>query len=467
MGAVTNVFALKILPAIMSLTLILNPVKDTVRNSVEWVQVYQADKAYADAEELSQEIIALLDKEITFEYKGVTYTLDEGYAYANSMFGTEDYYPIYDAIRDASVARSTEMGELLLERVRVQNRYACLKGYDNYWDYVTKEKFHYDESMPKIMELIAEKMPRLLLFLIPTGPWDPKNISADFLDENDYLKFAAESYGKIDRSFQTELEELINSGRIKLNAALEPGVLGQCEVFPNQKPNVNFAKQNDASFAGISVHEFGHYIHEVNQNSYNDFDRFGILETHSIGGVLLQLDELRDEFIALTGDETDASFLTLSIIWSQLGLIVNGVLEYQLMSEIYAHPENYTAESIAQRWLEIKEGFNFNSGWSPEYRILSGTEWIKSENMLVDPAYNLSYALAGINAIWLLYQQETNGTGREIYTNLIKSSITDVSYVEYCTAMGLPDFTVPASYERLDDFIMGKVNKLLDDVYSE
>ena len=78
-------------------------------------------------------------------------------------------------------------------------------------------------------------------------------------------------------------------------------------------------------------------MNNVNSNSLNKSYKLGVFETHSTGGVLLQLDEFRDEFTALTGDETE----------------------------------------------------------------------------------------------------------------------------------GLPDFTDPASFEGLDDFIIGKVNKLLDDVYSE
>ncbi|MGN0619537.1 MAG: hypothetical protein ACI4J7_11015 [Ruminiclostridium sp.] len=453
----------------LSVTIDTEATTDEEQKPIENAQDEQADEAeiIAENDALTQEIYALLNEETTFEYKGVTYTIDEGYDYADSMFGTDDYYPMYDAIRDALVAKSTEVGELCLRRVKVQNRYAQLYGYDNYWDYAIKEIYKYDESMPKIIELIPEKMPRLTNFLVSATYLDPNKISADFLNEYDFMKFAAECYGNMDPEFCTQLEELMNSNRLHLNASLEPGIYGSVSYCENEKPVVSFAKQTDASFAVTSVHEFGHYLNSISAGQFNEYNRMNIFEIHSIGGVMLQLEELKNEFTALTGNSADASYLTLCYIWGQLSIIVNGIVEYHFLPDIYAHPENYTGESLAERFLEINDELGFDAGWSPEYRIITGAQWTDRKDMLSQPAYGMSYSLAAVNAIWLLYQQETNGTGREIYTKLLKSPVTDAPYVEYCTSMGLPDFTDPASYEGLDDFISEKINALLYEVYGE
>ena len=50
---------------------------------------------------------------------------------------TDDYYPFCDALQQACIERSNDIGELFLELVELRNEYAQLFGYDNYLEYET------------------------------------------------------------------------------------------------------------------------------------------------------------------------------------------------------------------------------------------------------------------------------------------------------------------------------------------
>ena len=87
---------------------------------------------------LDAQIYDLAAKDYTFTYDGETYNTNDGILYANNyLLNTDDYYPFCDALQQACIERSNDIGELFLELVELRNEYAQLFGYDNYLEYET------------------------------------------------------------------------------------------------------------------------------------------------------------------------------------------------------------------------------------------------------------------------------------------------------------------------------------------
>ena len=107
----------------------------------------------------------------------------------------------------------------------------------------------------------------------------------------------------------------------------------------------------------------------------------------------------------------------------------------------------------------------YDAGFSPEYQILSGVEWVNNKNLFEFPLYNHAYSIATINALWLWREQETNGDGIARYVKLVNTPIADMPYMEYCAFVGLPDFSNPAAHAGLDDFLADKLEALDTLVY--
>ncbi|MGN1338741.1 MAG: hypothetical protein ACI4WS_00455 [Oscillospiraceae bacterium] len=454
------IFGQKVLPFVVSLSTLLGTGKDGV---VESLKSYAA----SEANYYEQKIYELDEENTGFEYKGVSYQYNEAIDYGNGeLFGTEDYYPFFDAYLDARLEKSAQMGDLVLSRMYALNRYASYCGYDTYWDMAATEKFHYNESAQQILELIKDKMQWTISFEKHYGFLDPNKIMYEFIDESAFTYSIAELYGNIDSEFQSLLEKQINDGKVSFNETLDAGTQGECRSFSDGTVLVKFIPSTDASLIGTIPHEFGHCLNALYSINENEILNYGVCETHSIGGTFLLLDEISNELEGVLSRE-DAAYIKLCSFWSELSHFQQGIMEYEFMRDIYLHPEDYTGDIFAEKYLAVCDEMGFDAGWSPDYRLLTGVEWMDNMLWVSDPVYTPSYALAGINSIWLLYQQETYGTGREIYTNLVKSPITDVPYVEYCTSMGLPDFTDPASFDGLDDFMRQKLMGLYNVAYGQ
>lgn len=411
---------------------------------------------------LVAEIKAIIAEGADFEYQGITYTQTEGFAYANAeLLGTEDYEPFFNALRDAVVSQSTRIGELFLQEVEAYNAYARLQGYNGYIDYAA-QLYGYDESTPKIMDAILTLYPRSSQFLMTSGYLRTGIDGIRFADHEAFMQKVASWYGEMDPAYQESLEELVLSGRFTSNQAPYELVGGYVRVYsdPSMSPVMHIDYSDDAIFTKIAVHECGHYIHDTHAIGKHDAKQLlSMSETYSIGGEFLLYDKLNDYYIQMT-DENTGNFLSLYSLYQQLLLFPNGAAEYLLLTDLFAHPENYTPSSIAEKYLQISFDMGYDAGFSPEYQILSGVEWINNKNLFDHPLYNHAYSMATLNALWLWREQETKGDGVARYVQLVNTPISDMPYTDYCASVGLPDFTDVTAHAGLDDFLADKLEAL-------
>lgn len=421
----------------------------------------------AKIDELVAEIYEIIAEGSSFEYKGVTYTKDEGVTYANTeLFGTDDYYPFFDALRDAAVLQSTRIGELFLQEVDAYNEYARLLGYDGYIGYAA-QRYGYDESTPKIIDAILTLYPRSMQSVLNSSYLRTGIDGLYFVEHEEFMREVAAWYGEMDPAYQKSLEELILSDRFTSSRAPYALSGGYVRTFADASmlPLMHIDYSDDAIFTKTAVHECGHYIHDAHEIGKHDEGRLlSVIETHSIGGELLLHNKLSDFYIQMT-DESMGNFLSLYALYQQLLLFPGGVAEYLLLTDLFAHPESYTPSSIAERYLQISFDMGFDAGFSPDYQILSGVEWINIKNLFDNPLYDPAYSIATLNALWLWREQEVNGDGIERYVKLVNTPVADMPYAEYCVYAGLPDFTDAAAHAGLDDFLADKLEALETLVY--
>lgn len=423
----------------------------------------------AEIAELVEQIKVIMEQGVKFSYKGVTYTREEGADYAReTLFGTEDYYPFYDALRDAAVAQSDKIGELFLREVNAYNAYARLLGYDGYVAYAA-DSYGYDESTPKIMDAILTLYPRSMLLILDSSYLRTGIDDITFLDHKAFMQELAVWYGEMDADYQTSLEELISSDRFTASPSSYELCGGYVTTYSGNDmlPVMHIDYCDDAIFSKTAVHECGHYIHDTHKvGKYDEKRSLAIDETHSLSGEFLLFDKLNDYYKKMT-DAYTGDFLSFYTLYQQLLLFPIGAAEYLLVTDIFEHPESYTPSGIAEKYLQISFDMGFDAGFSPDYQILSGVEWINNKNMFDYPLYNQSYAIATLNALWLWREQEQSGDGVARYVNLVNTPVKDMPYVDYCVSVGLPDFTDPASHAGLDDFVADKLEALEALVYGE
>lgn len=117
------------------------------------------DALRQQSDALVSQIMELVLQDTTFEYDGKTYSIKNGLEYARRHLLTEGDSPFCDALLEASLAHSDEVGELYLEEVRLLNELAGLKGFGNYMDYACEVLYGIDFSVSPMLETIAAGFP--------------------------------------------------------------------------------------------------------------------------------------------------------------------------------------------------------------------------------------------------------------------------------------------------------------------
>ena len=133
--------------------------------------------------------------------------------------------------------------------------------------------------------------------------------------------------------------------------------------------------------------------------------------------------------------------------------------------EVYTNPDAFEPRDIARLYLESSQALGYDAGYSPEYQMILGSQWITSTTLFQLPFYDFNYILGSINSLSLWYEQQTGGDAVTKYNNLVQTPIPDISYSEYCQQMGLPAVNDTDLYEALDTFLSEKLNALEEEVF--
>lgn len=414
---------------------------------------------------ISAEMLALMAKDKTFEYKGESYPVIEGIQVANDIFWqTDDYYPFCDAVLAANLDYSAEMGALFLKYVDVLNRIAVAEGYANYKEYADKVLYRYNFDTSAVFDIIRENYPRSIPLIINLVQYEDYSNDDLPLSQEGYIQGVIARYGELSPSFAPPLEELVRSDRFTISKMDRDFLYGSV-MKSSKEIRMDIGYTTDSNFAETLTHEMGHYIHEIQMKQGSE--NYAIIETHSKGGVLLCSDFAETRFTETVGADWAALYM-MQYISMEMSTIYEGAVKYALFSDIFVHPENYKPETIGEKHLEYMLALGHTGGYSPQYQMLVGCEWCKDHMVCETPLYSLAYCLAACNALKLWYDEEKYGTGAETYVRLINTYASpEEPYSDFCKRMGLLDFFAPNAHEGLDDFLADKLTKYYSAAFGE
>lgn len=413
---------------------------------------------------LVSQIMELVLQDTTFEYDGKSYSIKNGLEYANRHLLTEDDSPFCDALLEASLAHSDEVGELYLEEVRLLNELAELKGFSNYMDYACEVLYGIDFSVSPMLETIAAGFPATWELVSDLGALSSTPDAQTFLEEDDFLREAAAFYGTLCPDYQPLLESLIESDALQLETVPQLLAGGTTKVT-NGRLHVTIRSYDDLSFTVGVMHEFGHSLYASYSNASATVC-YPIYETHALGGSLLCLNAMEAFFRERTGDEHGA-YLTLRYLLQPLDNLYHGLIRSRLSAEIFTNPDSFSPRDIARRYLELSLALDDDTGYLPDYQMLLGAQWMNSSSLFQNPFSDISYMLAAVNAVSLWCDQQAGGDALTRYNALVQTPIPDIPYTDYCRQTGLPDLADPASREGLDDFLAGRLTALTDELSGE
>ena len=67
--------------------------------------------------------------------------------------------------------------------------------------------------------------------------------------------------------------------------------------------------------------------------------------------------------------------------------------------EVYTNPDAFEPRDIARLYLESSQALGYDAGYSPEYQMILGSQWITSTTLFQLPFYDFNYILGSINSL--------------------------------------------------------------------
>ncbi len=344
--------------------------------------------------------------------------------------------------------------EIYAELVTNNNRIAELAGYDNYYDYATKEIYLRDygrEDLEKFCASVAEYyVPRYasLYQLVYNG--------LNKLDNANYNLLINYMYDPFDSMKVNYLNDYIESLDGSMKEGMEHAFVNKNMIFtnaPNSHPSAfqTYLDDLDMPFClfgsegqstSTIVHELGHYYASLYNSDLSSYD---LAEVQSQGNEMLLLDYLK-------GNLPPTLYMTIKnyTMYSNITTIISCVIIDEFEREVYA--------------LDSVEGFksaDFDAIMTKVCEKYGGVEFIE-ENMgdmygywrqvaTNNPVYYISYAVSLTSAMNIYAKLgEDRAAGREMYRIIVEDVEYEEEYLSALSKAGLPS---PFDIESTDQIV--------------
>lgn len=362
----------------------------------------------------------------------------------DTSLSAEQFYTLYDKWY---TAYSQEVGQILLQLVKVDNEIATLQGYDAYIDYAY-DSFYRDYSPNEAKQYIAnvkELIPSLYtqlykkniaataLLINYTYPDEAtllKNIETGFISKYPQLK-PAYDYMRQYNLYDIENRENKSSGAFTTYF----NYLDQPFIF------INYSLPYETALT--LIHEFGHYYsyYEIGMNNGGlDLD-----ETYSQAMELLAFDAYDNIF----QDEKLAEAAQIYILSSLLGAVIQGCLYDEFLQAVYQNP-NMTVQEMNNLYVQLAKHYGFEA---------DGRSWSTIAHNFQSPFYYMSYSVSAVVAlqIWLADLEEDK-SGMEIYSKLIQAG-KDEGFMHALSTAGLNNPLQKSTLQEITTTIQSYISK--------
>ncbi len=332
--------------------------------------------------------------------------------------------------------------EIYAEIVTNNNRIAELMGYDNYYDYATKEIYLRDYTRADLEaycnNVAANYIPKYEMLV-------NNYISAmqilSYADYNNLVSFVESPFDKIGTNY---VEGYISTLDGSMKEGMEHVFVNKNMVFSNMSNSHPTAFQTyldyyDMPFclfgsSGQSsttlIHEFGHYYASLYNSSLTSYD---LAETQSQGNEMLFMCYLSNEMPTPLFNG-----LRCFTMYSNMTTIISCVLIDEFEREVYAleSVEGYTSADFDAIMDRVCEKYGGKAFIEENLGDMNGYWRQVATN---NPVYYISYAISLTAALNIYAEANKDITaGREIYRKLIEDVTEDMGFLAALEMAGLP-----------------------------
>ncbi len=356
--------------------------------------------------------------------------------------------------------------EIYAELVTNNNRIAELAGYDNYYDYATKEIYLRDygrEELEIFCAAVKEKYVPLY-----------KQLQSEFqkllrgLSDDDYDLFLAYLEQPFDSLETNYLEGYFNSLTGSMKDGMEHAFVNKNMVFSDKKNSHPTAFQtylddfehpfclfgSSGQSTSTIVHEIGHYYASIHNSDLTSYD---LAEVQSQGNEMLLLNYLEGVF------STDLfNALKIYNMYASLDTLIRCVIIDEFEREVYAleSVEGFESKDFDKIMDKICEEYGGEGGMQYIYTTLGKMDEYWRQVATNNPVYYISYAVSLSSALNLYAELDANTeTGREMYRVLIEDIDEDDTFLSVLEKSGLPSPFTTESVEKVLSVVWG--NKIL------
>ncbi len=344
--------------------------------------------------------------------------------------------------------------QIYAEIVKNNNLIAELAGYDNYYDYASKEIYGRDYSR-KELELfcntVAEKY-------VPKygGLYDSVFNYLALLDNNTYNALVSYLYDPFDQQDKNYLKNYISSLSGSMKEGMEHAFINRNMVFSNAENSHPSAFQTylddmDMPFClfGVNgqatssiVHEIGHYYASLYAPELASYD---LAEVQSQGNEMLLLNYLADDM-----PYSMRSGIEKYIMYSNFTTIISCCIIDEFERAVYAldSVDGYGSKEFDEIMTKVCEKYGGVAFIEENMGDMYGYWRQVATN---NPVYYISYAVSLTSAMNIYAELKTDrAAGREMYRILVEEVSEDDTFLSALKKAGLPS---PFSDECTDKIV--------------
>ncbi len=350
--------------------------------------------------------------------------------------------------------------EIYAELVTNYNRIAELAGYDNYYDYATKEIYGRDFGQTELdifCKTVAEQYIPQYSSLYSKVKMNMARTSKD--DKDLFNRFL---YDPFDALSENYLVDYINSLQGSMKEGMMHPFVNRNMVFSDAKNSHPTAFQtylddfempfclfgSSGQSSSTIVHEIGHYYSSLHNSTLFSFD---LAEVQSQGNEMLLLDYMRDRVSPNLHTLLESYFM-----YSNMSTIVACAIIDEFEREVYAldSVEGYGSEefdAIMDRVCERYGGADFvreNVGNMKSYWRQVATN---------NPVYYISYGVSMTAAITIYAELcEDRDAGREMYRAVVEDVSEDDTFLTALQKAGITSPFAPETTEKIIAVVWGE-----------
>ena len=387
--------------------------------------------------------------------------IKELYAYdPESQELREENESIQVEINELSEFESDKVAELYAKMVTNSNRLAELAGYDNYYEYASKEIYGRDYSVEDIAvfrgyikDHLAIKIP-----LLETRFYGLLN-GLERLDYNRLVNFLNKPFDRLNTNY---LEGYVNS----FEGSTKEGFMHLFEnrnmIFSNLSSSHQSAFQTyfdelempfclfgkDGQSTTTIVHEMGHYYAALH---HPDVDSYDIAETQSQTNELLLLKYLEGEMSEGTYETLKSYTLYNFVLQSVICVIID-----EFEQRVYAldSVEGYGSAEFDAIMAEVCEGYG-GIDYITENITDPNAYWRAVATN--SPVYYISYATSMVESLNIYaIADKDEAAGREVYRKLVEEVTEEMGFKDAMAHIGLTSPFDIETFRAINNILSGR-----------